>query len=113
MTAGATDFLIPEGDHELAHHIREEHRICIAEEQDVVFRNLVQTVQHGGLACILRGLHQRNSLRFIAGDDFGGFVSRAVVTNQDFQLVLGVIEFQNILNLALNYRLFVVGRNKN
>ena len=112
VTAGATDFLVLERNHELAHHIREEHRVCVAEQENVVFRNLVQAIQHGGLTCILRSLYQRNALVCIAGDNFGCLVGRAIVANQNFQFVLGVIESQNILNLAFNHGFFIISRNQ-
>ena len=112
MTAGATNFLVLERDDKLTHHVREEHRIRIAKEQDVVFRNLVQTVEHRCLSRILRSLHQRNSLVSITGDNLGSLIRRTIVTDKHLQLFAGVIQLKDILDLAFDNRLFVVGRNQ-
>ena len=112
VTASATNFLVLERVHKLTHHIREEHRICIAEQQNIVLCNFLQAVQHGSLASIFRSLDQSNSLIGIAGDNFCRLVRRAVIANQNLKLFLGVVNFKNIVDLAFNHRFFVISRNQ-
>lgn len=112
VTAGTTDFPILKWRHELAHHVGEEHRIRIAEHEDVALRNLLQAVEHGSLAGILRGLHQSDSLVGIARDNFCGAVGRTVVADQYLELFLGVVNFEDVLDFPLDNGFLVVRRNQ-
>ena len=113
VTAGATDFLVLKRNHQLAHYIREKHRVRIAEKQDVVLRNFMQAVEHGRLTRILGSLDERNPLVGVTRNNLGSLVGRAVIANQHFELFFGVVQLQDILNLAFNHGLFVKGRNQN
>ena len=112
VTAGTTDFPILEWCHKLAHHVGEEHRVRVAEHEDVALRNLLQAVEHGCLAGILRGLHQSDSLVGIARDNFCGAVGRTVVADQYLELFLGVVNFEDVLDFPLDNGFLVIRRNQ-
>ena len=112
MAASATNLLVLERVHKLTHYIREEHRIRIAEQQNIVLRNFLQAVQHGRLASIFRSLDQGDSLVGIAGDNFCSLVRRAIIADQNFKLFLGVVNFENVVDLAFDHRFFVIRRNQ-
>ena len=112
MTAGASDFLVGKGRHQFADDVREEHGVGIAEHEYFALRQLFEAIQHGRLAGILRGLHERYALVRIACDNFGSLVGGTVVTDKHLEFFLGVVYFQDVLDLALDNRLFVIGRNQ-
>ena len=112
VPAGATDFAVFERRHELADHIGEEHRVRIAEHEDFALRDFMQAIEHRRLARVLRSLHERNAPVRVLRDNFRGTVGGTVVANQHLELFLGVVNFQNVLDFALDDAFFVIRRNQ-
>ena len=110
VAADAPDFAVLEGGDKLAYHIREEHRVRVAEHENFAFRNLLQAVEHRRLARVLRGLHEGNSLVGVSRDNFCGAVRRTVVAYQDFEFLFRVVDFQDVLDFALDDAFLVEGR---
>ena len=112
VPAGTPDLTVFERSHELADHIGEEHRVRIAEHENLALRDFLQAVEHRRLARVLRGLHERDSLVGIACDNLRGTVGRTVVAYQHLELFPRVVDFQNVLDLALDDAFLIVRRNQ-
>ena len=112
VAAGTTNLLVLERRHQLAHHVREKHRVRIAEHEDLALRDFLQAVEHRGLARVLRGLHQGDSLVGVARDNFGGAVGGSVVTDQNLELILGIVDLEDVLDFPLDDRFLVERRNQ-